>query len=63
MKYTNSDKKRTESYFQYIQLQINLLTKKGNGERIHFLDYNDNSINFAINEIEKTLYKLKKGGK
>lgn len=29
MKYTNSDKKRIESYFQYIQLQINLLTKKG----------------------------------
>lgn len=63
MRYTNLDKKRTESYFQYIQLQINLLTKKGNGERIHFLDYNDNSIHFAINEIVKTLYKLKKGGK
>ena len=58
-KYTNLDKKKVESYFQYIKLQINLLTKKGNGERIHFLDYDDNSINFAMSQIQKTLSKLK----
>jgi hypothetical protein len=58
-KYTNSDKERIENYFQYIQLQINLLTKKGNGKRIHFLDYSNNSINFSINQIQKTLDKLK----
>jgi len=58
-KYTNLDKKKVESYLQYIKLQINLLTKKGNGERIHFLDYDDNSINFAMSQIQKTLSKLK----
>ena len=56
----NINRELVHNNIQYIKFQTNLLTKKGNGEKIHFLDYSDNSIHFAINEIEKALDNLKK---
>ncbi len=61
MKYKkNINRELIHNNIKYIKFVTNLLTQKGNGEKIHFLDYSDNSIHFAINEIEKTLNKLKK---
>jgi len=54
------DKLAIQGQFNYIRFIINVCTKNAKGEKIHFLNYSDNAIHFAINEIEKTLNKLKK---
>lgn len=56
----NINKELIHNNIQYIKFVTNVLTRKGNGKKIHFLQYSDNSIHFAINEIEKTLNELKK---
>ena len=47
------------SHFDWIRFVIASVTRS-HGRKKHFLDYSDQGIDFAINEIEKTLNSLKK---
>jgi hypothetical protein len=53
------DRETISGHFDWIRFVIKSVTRS-HGRKMHFMDYNEKNIDFAINEIEKALHSLKK---